>query len=76
MNKAPKAKVPGVSEQFTTSLQTVVDYLWADEQEAHNGLAPEARRHHVFHSLQVLRRWLDAQQNHSAAAQNGGHREQ
>jgi hypothetical protein len=40
------------------AVQTVLEYLYEDEQAHYRSCAPDERRGHVFESLRVIERWV------------------
>jgi len=46
----------------TDCLQTIVEYLWDDEERDYLATEIPDRTSHIFHSLCVIRKWMDAQQ--------------
>lgn len=50
-NQAPHA--------IRDALETVLAYLWEDEQRHYADQEPEHREGHVFEALRTLQTWLD-----------------
>ena len=55
----------------TTALERVLDYLW-DAEAAHYRDDCANRGGHIFESLVVIRRWLDAEALSVAGSNQGG----
>jgi hypothetical protein len=49
---------PGDERAFIEAVETVLDYLWDDEQQ-HYAECGEAGKRHVFQSLQLIRTFIN-----------------
>ena len=43
----------------TGALDKILDYLWQDEERNFRHASPEDQNKHIFHSLAVVRSWLE-----------------
>lgn len=41
------------------ALDKILDYLWSDEERNFRQASPEDQNKHIFHSLAVVRNWLE-----------------
>jgi len=51
-------------QEFIEALAQVVGYMWHDEEKSYEECSPAERKQgsgHIFHSLQVLRKYVEAQ---------------